>query len=310
MKAKNENAAKMFKRVVTHLESNLPLLEKVKAVKDDYLTVKAKIVELDNHAAETKMDSKGVTKNKNDQRVAVVEELVDVTGYLYRIAAANKDTLMKNDFDIIVTSLKTSREEDFNATAIALYTKIADKLPMLADNDFKEDDLALLKDKIDGYSAIASMPRAIIKKRSGKIAHYDDAVLSINSFLTDNLDKSIKRLKKYDESFVKQYENMRRTQEVGTSTELVTIKTIDVADGKVLNNVPVEVEGTKISARTNAKGVAVLRLPKSKVHSIKISGAGYATVQLEKAANKTSKKTLFEVGLQAIKELPAPKVEV
>jgi len=275
MNARQISKVKRNSKVVTLLENNIGIVEKVPVFYSYFGELKANVKAIEITGARQQQNLEGFTRDKIKVRKLLQDQVCEISSALCSFANANKNNTLHELVYCTPSSLDAMGYEDILFFSRTLLHEAEENNDALVANAIDEQALQSYKLLVEEYAGIISSPDMEGDSRQAL------GTLLVTLFKENDLLHKKKMLpaarvfrKTHPEFYTKYLLSLRSTNPRTINSQAAGFITNKVT-GKILRGASVIAEGTSYHTLSNNKGKYRLKIPESGFYTLVIELEGY-----------------------------------
>lgn len=301
MKGSIENKITMFKTVFTHCMQNIIIIAANAGLNTVFLEFAALFASIQPTAQIQIKNNKGITKNKLDARLQLVNGLFKAAGVLMTHFSGVHDHEIYDKVNINKSTLKAMRDMELSVHAQNVIDLITEHQVVLLPFGVDAAYITTLETLRDAFADRLALPTVASNTKKAATSDLSVEVKLVDVFLKTRLDPAMRVLMDSEPMFYKKYVNGRRINNVGirhkntTGTLHGIVK--DEETHHIITDALIEIVNTQTMIVTNELGEFTIAGIPPGTYTIKISAGGYAIKTVENIVIVAKQTTEIEINL-------------
>ena len=277
MDANEESKISMMSVVKQHLDANPDIVAKIPAFSDACLLFKAKVIDINNEMKKESAKNKGFAIDKTDSKKELATAATAFAAGVFAFASATSDKVLKEKVNFTFSELLKTKDDELGPKIAMIITVATENIGQLEPYGINQGSLTDMAAQLESYQEKVPAPRnaAVLKKtvRSTITTLIKEADL----ILKEQMDKTALLLKTKYPEFYESYKSSRILIDPAVTTTQLKGSAKLKADGSVLQNVSVTIDGTQFNAMTDEKGAFVIKNIPFGNYTVTATYAGHQT---------------------------------
>ncbi|MFN8284179.1 MAG: carboxypeptidase-like regulatory domain-containing protein [Chitinophagales bacterium] len=301
MRKRIENKMTMFKTVYTLCSQNMAIISSIAGLNNTFTEFVALLAIVIPVAQTQILNNKGITKNKKQARLDLVEALFTASGRLMSRFSRLHDHEIYDKVSLTEARMKAMRDMKLLTHAQTVIDLLTNNQAELASYHVDAAYIASVEAVRDVYSNKLAMPTVASNEKKAATSDLDVDVHMIDAFLKESLDTAMRMVKETEPNFYKRYLNARKTLNTGIKHEHTkgTLKGIvkDAETHQIISDALIEFINTPTMIVTNELGEFTIEGIPPGTYSIKISAGNYEIKTIENIIIVAKQVTPIEINL-------------
>ncbi len=301
MKGSIENKITMFKTVFTHCIQNIAIIAANAGLNGVFLEFAALFALIQPTAQIQIKNNKGITKNKKDSRILLVNGLFKAAGVLMSHFSGANDHEIYDKVNINKSTMIAMRDIELSVHSQNVIDLITEHQVVLLPFGVNAAYIVNLETLRDAFADRLALPTVASDTKKAATSDLSEEVHIVEEFLKTRLDPAMRVLVDSEPVFYKKYVNGRKTHNVGIRHKNTkgTLHGIvkDEETHHIITDALIEIVNTLTMIVTNELGeFTIMGIPPG-TYTIKISVGGYEIKTIENIIIVAKQVTEIEINL-------------